>query len=522
MQTTIEAATGFAPGHAAAGGIISAPVAALTQGVLKAMFWTKCKLVATVILTTTALGLGSGALAWQRGGTGAGEEPSTPVAQAPQGEGAKPNDERSGAKEKADGTSDVAPMSTEVWEEWATLKGHLVKDKAKPVLSASFSPDGKTLATANSDGAVWLWDVAIGARVDQKPQRVILAEGIDVRSHAVRAVLFSPDGTRLSAGADKTIKLWDVKSGKDLIGFQEHKDNILGLAFSPDGKTLASTSADGTTRLTETTTGKVVFETAVQSARILTVAFSPDGKSLALANAEPELLLLDLKTGQVIRRLRGHAREIHSLAISPNGKLLATASRDKTIRLWDLASGKELRQISSSDEAVKSVMFSPDGKLLVTGGQDKTVRILDHTTGMLVATLTGHTGPVYCVMFSPDGKTIASASEDGTVKLWSAKRVVVERSGAVTPAAKGDHLDKLLDDLIKAKKTDDQIVEALYLATLARLPLENEKAFVLKHLEKQGERRQAALTDVLFTLTNSKEFSANLDALKQRDSRRGK
>jgi RNA polymerase sigma factor (sigma-70 family) len=511
VPATANAAVAFASGEAAAGAVVSAPVASLTQGVLKAMFWTKCKLVAMACLTVAAVGIGTGAGAWQRGGAVAGEESGAPVAQVrPDGGGA------------GESGLDDTPQAAEVWEVWATLQIRLVTDKPSAVYSVAFSPDGKTLATAKGDGSVGLWDMATGTLVR------FISSGEPANTSAVAAVRFSPDGQRVaSVGTDKTVKLWDAKSGKMLATFQDHNDNVREVAFSPDGKTLASGSADKTLRVWDAATGRVVAVLQVQEAPVLSLAFTPDGKVLAVASGEPDLFLLDARSGQIVQRFKGHSREIYSVAVSPDGTRLATASRDKTVRLWDLASGKELRQIAGHDGEATSVAFSPDGKRLATGGRDKTIRIHDLTTGKLVATLTGHTGPVYCVIFSPDGKTLASGSEDGTVKLWSrkageaaAKRVPVPvRVVPVTPPVQAGPFDKLLDELIKAKKTDEQLVEAVYLATLARLPLDSEKAIALKHLEKQANRRQEALADVLFALTNSKEFSDHLDALKQRDPR---
>jgi RNA polymerase sigma factor (sigma-70 family) len=507
LQSTTQAALLFAAGQAAVGGSISTPVAALTQGVIKAMFWTKCKFVAAAFLTAAALGLGSGALVWQRSEAATGEPDARAV----------PAGRADRQPAHADGARDA-----EVWELWATLKGRLEKDGATPVYSAAFSPDGKRLATAYADGFVRFWDVATGKQLATDLSHVRL-EGLmridEVRRWDVRAVAFSPDGKRLvSAGGDTAVKVWDPATGKEVRAFH-HTDAVLSVAFSPDGTILASGGGDEKVRLWDPATGKALRLIALDDGAIMSLAFTADGKTLVVGGVDPDVIVINVETGEVMRHLKGHTREIHSVVASPDGKLLATASRDKTVRLWDVATGKQLICLEGHEGLVTSAAFSRDGKRLATGGKDKTVRIWDLETGKLVATLTGHAGTVYCVIFSPDGRTLATASEDGTVRLWSRKAGHGEESGVAKPDARDDRFDKLLDELLKAKKSDEQIIEALYLATLARLPQENEKTFLLRQLERQQERRQEAFADVLFTLINSKEFFAHIDALKQRDPR---
>ena len=153
-------------------------------------------------------------------------------------------------------------------------------------------------------------------------------------------------------------------------------------------------------------------------AMVYSVAFSPDGKTLASGSVDKTVKLWDAQTGQELATLKGHADNVTSVAFSPDGKTLASGSRDKTVKLWDAQTGQELATLKGHDASVYSVAFSPDGKTLASGSEDKTVKLWDAQTGQELATLKGHDDSVYSVAFSPDGKTLASGSGDKTVKLW--------------------------------------------------------------------------------------------------------
>ena len=148
------------------------------------------------------------------------------------------------------------------------------------------------------------------------------------------------------------------------------------------------------------------------------VAFSPDGRLLATASFDKTVRLWDPATGQHRRTLTGHDGAVSGVAFSPDGRLLATASFDKTARLWDPATGQHRRTLTGHDGAVSGVAFSPDGRLLATAGDDKTARLWDPATGEHRRTLTGHDAEVSGVAFSPDGRLLATASRDGTARLW--------------------------------------------------------------------------------------------------------
>jgi WD40 repeat protein len=315
----------------------------------------------------------------------------------------------------------------------------------------TFSPDGKTLAYKDHRHGVRLWEVATGrerswlrgphrdvvvlafspvatwlgaAWLGLAPNPPLVAQrarlGATLHDNrTVFSVAFSPDGKTLaSGGGDKAIKLWDVAGGKEKAALKGHTAAVFSVAFSPDGRTLASGGGDKTIKLWEVAAGREMATLKGHAAAVLSVAFSPDGKTLASGGRDKTIKLWDVAGGKERSTLEGHTHWVTAVRFSPDGKALASGSHDRTIKLWDVANGKEEAILEGHTKGVVSVAYCPDGKALASASLDATVRLWEVATGRTTATLEQGSGMVLQVAFSPDGKVLASGGQNDRVRLW--------------------------------------------------------------------------------------------------------
>jgi WD40 repeat protein/serine/threonine protein kinase len=336
--------------------------------------------------------------------------------------------------------------------ELATLDSTESPAQSWTVTSVRFSPDGRRIASASKGGSLLLWDVASGLRLGK------LGES----GRPLYGLAFEPGSGRLAAGGeDGTIRIWDPDASRVVRTIQTGAETIYALAYSPDGRLLASghgfptleevdhMRGRGVIRIWDVPSGTLLHTLRGHSQNLMGLAFSPDGGTLAsvsgswlavpqAASRPGELVLWNARTGAMIHRAEGHTGPLTGLAYDPAGGQIATSSWDCTVRLWDARSLEPRRTLTGHQDWVLAVAFSPDGAHLASAGADGAIRLWDPASSAEPYTLRGHTKNVTCLAFSPDGRRLASGSSDQTIKLWDAgvRRDSTNWRGADGPIAR--------------------------------------------------------------------------------------
>jgi RNA polymerase sigma factor (sigma-70 family) len=332
---------------------------------------------------------------------------------------------------------------------WETATG---KELAKVAVSLpsglngteclAFAPDGVTLAagghagsrvaakelTINSVVTVWHWTgTALKPLWQAKPDRKVGYRGR--RPPGIRSLAFSPDGKYLATGslASGIIRIWDAVQGKEIRQMKGSGTLIGALAFAPKARVLVSGSEEGAVELWDTATGIRKWQSK-QPGEVNAVAFSPDGKTIVAGGGhgywgtdvkrhEPFLVMLDPGNGREIGRVRTDGNSVNSVAFSKDGKVFAVGLGG-ALRVWEGIGGKERTAQNGHENSVFSVAVSENGKVAATGANDGVIILWDLATGKEKQRLHGHTGWLRAVGFVPGGKLLASASTDQTVRLW--------------------------------------------------------------------------------------------------------
>jgi WD40 repeat protein/beta-lactamase regulating signal transducer with metallopeptidase domain len=235
----------------------------------------------------------------------------------------------------------------------------------------------------------------------------------------VLGLVYSPDGRTLAiAGEDAAVTLREAATGQIRARLEGHRDTVACLTYSPDGRTIGTGGYDRTLRLWNAATGRQQALLEGHANWVVAVAFSPDGKRVASAGYDKTVRVWDAASGRAVAVLAGHGSSVRCVAFSPDGKWLASGGADRVAITWDLRTLTPQARMTGHGGTIRALAYSPDGATLATAGEDCDVKLWDPADGRQRFTLTGHSDMVNALAFSPSGRTLATASLDSTVKLW--------------------------------------------------------------------------------------------------------
>jgi uncharacterized protein (TIGR03067 family) len=387
---------------------------------------------------------------------------------------------------------DKCPLDLRAWE-WHYLKRRCHAERVtcightNLVTGAAYSPDGKRLATSSRDKTVRVWDAATGHELLKLEGHTDAVGGVawspdgkwiaSLRQHSpflptaeiakyaelklwdaatgkamhtlpgLFGVAFSADGRRVaSVGTERAVKIWDTETGQQVFSLSGHQHSPMSVAWSADGRLLASSSVEfgrskddwlkvltgnlklpAEVKLWDAAQGKEAVRLLGPVDRLTDLALSPDGKRVALSHFTGLVTVWDTADGRQLQTLHGRNAPNDATAFSPDGRLVAAVgSLYEPARFWDAVSGNEVLTLRGVQECMA---FSPDHRHVATGGAGSTVKVWDLNAGQDALRLRGHTSIVVCAALSPDGQRLASVSNDYTLKVWDTAngRVVFSR-----------------------------------------------------------------------------------------------
>ena len=332
-----------------------------------------------------------------------------------------------GGRRRAEGSAAQAPAPNPQpqFEQVTEFTGH-----EGAVYSASFSPDGKLIASGGYDKLVMIWDpekvkpVEITSRLEKLAEPPINYQRLAAHAGPVRSVAFSPNGQLVASGSeDNAIRLWEVTTGESTKVLRGHGSAVRSSIFSPNGEWIASGGQDGRVRLWNIQgyqEVRVLHSTAFRghADAILSARYSKDGKQIVTASRDRTAMLWDATTGQRVRPFEeGHEYLATSAAFFPDRRRLATGAGDNSVRIWDITEGTQLKVLTPTGR-IGAVAISPGGDFVVTGSPGTDVRVWNADSGEMIAALAGHAAEVSALAVSPEGDLIASGDERGRVRLW--------------------------------------------------------------------------------------------------------
>ena len=348
-----------------------------------------------------------------------------------------------------------------LWDATTGAPQGTIETPSDTVLGLAYLPDHQQILSGGSDGVARLWKLPVGEA------KAELVRAFGGQKGPILALALDPGGSKLVTGsADRSIKVFEVATGKDLLTLEGHADAVKALAITKDGQRLVSGSADKTFKVWNLADGKLISTSPAMSAAVVSMALGGDGKLVVVGLADGSAKVFDpsatdpskserqaipaqggpitavallpdnatvllgsedrtvrawpLANPGTLKSLNGHASQVYSVAWSPDASKALTGSADAGARIWDVAKGSQIRAMEKAHaNVVYAVAWSPKGDVVATGGDDKLVKFWDPVEGKELRKGEGHGGAVYCLAFRPDGAQLASGSVDKTIRLWN-------------------------------------------------------------------------------------------------------
>jgi len=309
------------------------------------------------------------------------------------------------------------------------LEGH-----TGSVSSVSIAPDGKR-AISGSDGSdgsddktLRVWDLESGKCL----------KTFGGNTGWIICVSITPDGRRAVSGSlDRNLRVWDLEGGKCLKILKGHTGWVFSVGITPDGKrSVSAGGSDRTLRVWDLEGGKCLKILKGHTDWVSSVSITPDGRRAVSGSHDKTLRVWDLESGKCLKILKGHTDHLDSISITLNGKKAVSGGLDGTLRVWDIESGKCLK-IFEEIGSVESISITSDGRIAVSGSWDNTLRVWDLEGGKCLKIFEGHTGYVNSVNITPDGKRAVSGSNDKTLRVWDIEsgkclKIVERHTGSVS------------------------------------------------------------------------------------------
>jgi WD40 repeat protein len=283
-------------------------------------------------------------------------------------------------------------------------------------LHVQFSADGRYLGTVLTSGTAHVWDLDA-----DRPRRLQGGVGTVemVFGGPVPEVVFTTGGPLVAAAyGGPTVQVWELASKRSLWHLANQIPPITRLALDRAGTVLATGGKDRSIELWNARTGAPLRAIPPPGGGVNALRFSPDGQRLAGACRDRTARVWDVGKGEEVLLVRGHRGDVHCVDFSPDGSFLATGGSPAELHLWDTGTGRELHTLEGHTGVITAVTFRPDGKQLASVSADRTVHLWDADTGVTVSQLAVRTGPPHVLAFTPDGQRLATGHNDGTIKLW--------------------------------------------------------------------------------------------------------